>query len=527
MSRLRSFGPLQAGAVVLLLLGPLSLGISSAQEAELATPMTGIWPMLHHDARHTSTTGVVGPATARQFWRYKKWPLFSPSGSAPVVRSDGVIYMADLGHVHAFSRSGQLLWTFTPIGANGWVDSTPAIAQDGTLYVGAWDGQLYAIDNNGKKKWTFATMEDVWVTSSPVIGATGDIYVGGYDGVLYALADQGTYAQEKWRFVTGGNIGSSPALAADGTIYVGSDDGHLYAVNPDGTEKWRFPADGTAQLAYSKVTPSATQPMSPPATMQPSAAVGPDGTVYWDADFGLYALRPGDGSRIWKLDEWAASTPSIGPNGTVYVGLFPEDLIAVNPSSGTVAWRFELTNEVTSSPAIDADGTLYFGCWDFNIYAVDAAGHEVWRWPTEWWVSNSPALDRGTVYFAGDDDYLYALGGPAPGGPDLTGEWTKFTAKTGKKVTATLTVRNLGDKKTGAFKVKVYLSSDDVVDASDKLVKTVAVTPLAAKAKKALAFRRESTTSMSGQLVLAVVDAMSTVSEVDEQNNLVPSPRIR
>ena len=39
--------------------------------------------------------------------------------------------------------------------------------------------------------------------SSPAIGADGTIYVGSYDDNLYALTDNGTSGSLKWKYATG------------------------------------------------------------------------------------------------------------------------------------------------------------------------------------------------------------------------------------------------------------------------------------------------------------------------------------
>ena len=63
--------------------------------------------------------------------------------------------------------------------------------------------------------------------SSPAVSADGTVYVGSYDGRLYAINPD---SSGRWKFATGGAVYSSPAVGADGTIYVGSGDGNLYAV---------------------------------------------------------------------------------------------------------------------------------------------------------------------------------------------------------------------------------------------------------------------------------------------------------
>jgi outer membrane protein assembly factor BamB len=363
--------------------------------------------MLHHDIWHTSHSQSTGPRDADLLWTFAGWPDFWTSASSPVIGSDRTIYIGDLGHLHAINKEGHEIWRFD----TGWTDSTPAIGSDGTIYIGAWDGNLYAINPNGTEKWRFTTKAGIWLNSSPAIGENGNIYFGGNDGYLYALSDQGSYGREIWRFPTDWCIYASPAIGPDGTIYISSWDGHLYAVNPNGTEKWRFPKVGRAQVYYYEFLKDLYKPLGGGGIIDPSPSVGAEGIIYWPADFSLYALHPNNGEVIWRLDEWAFTTPSIAPDGTIYTGLFPNDIIAVNSKDGSIIWRFVTPDEVTSAPAIGSDGVIYFGCWDFNFYAVDKNGNELWHYPTGWWVIASPALYGGTIYFTSGDDNLYAIGG--------------------------------------------------------------------------------------------------------------------
>ena len=84
-------------------------------------------------------------------------------------------------------------------------------------------------------KWAFKTGGAVF--STPAIGSDGTIYVGSYDDNLYAINPDGS---KKWAFKTADRVSSSPAIGTDGTIYVGSWDENLYAINPDGSKKWAF-----------------------------------------------------------------------------------------------------------------------------------------------------------------------------------------------------------------------------------------------------------------------------------------------
>jgi len=62
--------------------------------------------------------------------------------------------------------------------------------------VGSSDRKLYAIDSNGNSKWAFATGS--YINSSPTIGSDGTVYVGSYDGKLYAINGSGTLASAPW-----------------------------------------------------------------------------------------------------------------------------------------------------------------------------------------------------------------------------------------------------------------------------------------------------------------------------------------
>ncbi|GEM_PF-6571050 len=87
------------------------------------------------------------------------------------------------------------------------------------LFVGLFGAEV------GGVKWKFPTQGNIW--SSPAIADDGTIYVGSDDNYLYAINPDGSL---KWKFQTQNMIRSSPAIADDGTIYVGSHDDNFYAI---------------------------------------------------------------------------------------------------------------------------------------------------------------------------------------------------------------------------------------------------------------------------------------------------------
>ncbi len=155
----------------------------------------------------------------------QKWKFATGDSvwSSPTIGTDGTIYFGSNDEsLYAVNPDGRKKWAFSTGDRIGF--SSPAIGTDGTIYVGSGDnGNLCMV---GKAGWC-STIGDAML-GSPVIGADGTVYVGSLDGNLYAVNSDG---MKKWAFPTGGDVDSSPAIGADGTIYVGSEEGHLYAIH--------------------------------------------------------------------------------------------------------------------------------------------------------------------------------------------------------------------------------------------------------------------------------------------------------
>jgi outer membrane protein assembly factor BamB len=329
--------------------------------------------------------------------------------------------------------------------------SSPALAPDGTIYVGSGNNTLYAMNPDGTLKWQYETGASLG--ASPAVGSDGTIYEGSIDRQFYAINPDGTL---KWIVPTKVVFTSSAAIGTDGTIYAAGTNldktilcssttplnvqlGELYAINPNGTIKWAVPLSGTVHS---------------------SPAVASDGTIYVgsDGDFGydrsnpcdstspypssnidssfpvnghFYAVNP-NGTVKWSVNTLGHvdSSPSIAPDGTIYFGShYPtmaygqnaSTLIAVgsqttgylnaiNPN-GTIKWVTDLFGAVDSSPAIGSDGTIYVGSDDFHIWALNPAdGSEKWVFPTRNLVKSSPAIAAdGTIYVGSNDGSLYGL----------------------------------------------------------------------------------------------------------------------
>lgn len=289
----------------------------------------------------------------------------------------GWFFFADHGIPGASVR-----WSYP---TRGVVDGSPVVA-DGTVYIGAESGILYALEaTSGTPRWARPTGGAVY--SRPAV-ADGTVYVGSQDGHLYALdADSG---HQRWSYPTGPVYLSGPAVA-DGTVYVGSDDGTVYAIYAGtGDRRWSFSRDKS------------------PIDSSPAIS---DGLVYIGSDdWDMYALNAANGNVQWTFKTGGPidSGPTV-VNGVVYFGSDDGDVYALAARTGHLLWSYPTGADVVSSPALAA-GVVYFGSDNGDVYALASrTGHLLWSYATKGSVDSSPMVLGGIVYIGSYDGNVYAL----------------------------------------------------------------------------------------------------------------------
>jgi outer membrane protein assembly factor BamB len=300
--------------------------------------------------------------------------------------------------------NGQLLWNYT---TGGSVESSPAVA-NGVVYVGSWDGNLYALNaTTGANVWNYTTGGSV--QSSPAV-ANGVVYVQSDDGNIYAL--NATSGANVWSYNIGGNVYFSPVSSpavANGVVYVGSIGKYngggfvntdVYALNATtGAKVWNYTTGGSVQSS-------------------PAVA---NGVVYVGCDDGnVYALNATTGANVWNYTTGISvySSPAVA-NGVVYVGSFDNNVYAINASNGSKLWNYTTGSAVWSSPAV-ANGVVYVGSIgqfanrgfvNADVYALNATtGTQLWNYTTGNEVLSSPAVVNGVVYVGSFDNNVYAIG---------------------------------------------------------------------------------------------------------------------
>jgi outer membrane protein assembly factor BamB len=233
-------------------------------------------------------------------------------------------------------------------------------------------------------RWKFKT--GGFVGSSPAIDK-GRVFFGSQNQDVYSV--DATTGNEKWHFETGKIVFSSPAVA-EGVIYVGSHDANLYALNESsGKERWRAKTNAEVE--------------SSPTVHGNRVYVGSD-------DGKVYAFDRTSGFERWRFETGQAvfSSPTV-VGRTLYVGSKDDNVYALDARNGRKLWRFTTGDEVWSSPAVSG-GAVFVGSNDHNVYSLVAAtGAERWRFTTGGGVSSSPAIADGVVYVGSFDHHVYAL----------------------------------------------------------------------------------------------------------------------
>jgi outer membrane protein assembly factor BamB len=364
-------------------------------------------PMYQMDAQHSGRSPYIGPRQPILLRTFNTSrvevpdPIFGNSDiqSSAAIAPDGTAYIGlHSGTLFALrdpvGAGNQLAarWSFHPVGGSSW-HATPAIARDGTVYVGFStnnttpdaQGTLYALQapTSGIDPQVLWSVElgPGRQTSSPMLGPDGTIYAMGGEGRLSAISPDG---RVKWTVQTGPTLKSSPALARDGTVYVPSMNGKLFAVAP------------------------------------PMDLASHSGTIRWAFRFAEF---PGRGNPVVSHSPPAGAdgigsgaSPTVGPDGTIYVGANNSNFYAIAPD-GHLEWVFEAEREIAgiwSSAALSADNsTLYFGANKGGIYALNRSdGSLRWQYTIVGSVYSSPALDAtDTVYTGSTVGHVFALNG--------------------------------------------------------------------------------------------------------------------
>jgi outer membrane protein assembly factor BamB len=338
--------------------------------------------------------------------------------------------------------------------------ATP-VAFDGTVYVGALNGQFHAVRAaDGSKVW-------MWPGPHPIDGVATVSADAVYfvDRALELVCLDRKNGEFRWRFALHDSVlGKGPApenatftrrvstpLVLDGVVYAGSSDGGLYALDAaTGARQWRFEAgtpifsaighiggdtlsfggmDGSIVL-FDRVARRELLRVHARGPVVSAPLVAGRRVIAGSRDYQLHAFDLGDTTKTWTFSywfSWVESTPAVA-GGSIFVGASDyRRVTAFDPASGRVRWATDVRGMTWGTPALD-DRTVYAATASQNypgtvirheggIVALDrATGRVKWRYAAPEAAPNSLggfagslALDRGILIGAGFDGSLIAL----------------------------------------------------------------------------------------------------------------------
>ena len=172
-----------------------------------------------------------------------------------------------------YLKNNEIKWEFT---SGGKITNPPSF-NGNTVYIGSWDGTLYAIDlSSGEIKWTFKTG---WgIDTTPAV-SDGIVFTGSNDNNFYALDEKS--GELLWYYTCISAIHSSPVVYGE-YVFFGSDDGRLYALDKSsGEQVWNYAPE------YSINNGNANNYITTPILSNP---IVQDNVVFISANGTIYAL---------------------------------------------------------------------------------------------------------------------------------------------------------------------------------------------------------------------------------------------
>lgn len=334
------------------------------------------------NANNTPTCSLDDPATLA----VSSWPKF---------RRDRA-NTGSIDNVHLSTTAPTLRWVFAA-SPNERFQASPVLNNnDELIYIGSTNGTLYVVSAGdtciaGSKATSFALTAQFGITSTALMAfrdGKDAVFVGGDNGLLYAVDGTGVVQQGFWPFAGGGSVSASPNLSVtNGIVYDGSLAALFFGVCPNGIARFNSSTTGVGS----------------------SAAVGPDGTVYFGADDGQLRAVDANGVFQWTFSTSAPivdTAPVVEVDNGVAVAIYvanAEGLVfKVDPSGRAfqqpVTFDFSAANHgpvgaIHTSPALAGDH-LYFGSDDGSLYAIDKqTGQIVWNVFTSTdGIASSPAV---------------------------------------------------------------------------------------------------------------------------------------
>ncbi len=330
-------------------------------------------------------------------------PTWTLTGKAllefpPAVARGVVALTTNKGRIFVLNaRTREQLWTKARSAGDAPIAASPAIVPDeNAVLISGMDGRLtsYVLDT-GVENWTFSTGQSP-IESSPLV-SDGTAYIGAHNGRLYAVATNGTSGgKSRWSFQAAGAIKGSVAKSGDSIVF-GDYSGTIYAVSASTHELiWH---NRVGKRLYG------------------GPGISGNTVVIGDVGGAVIAVDLRDGHRLWRHPTGDAvySSPAIA-KGKVFIGSYDGIFEALDLKTGNRVWPFDVKGRISGSATV-VGNVVYTSVLarpgePNRSFGLDIAdGTKLWRGNDGRY---SPAVGAGrTLYIVGRTT-LYAYRAPSP-----------------------------------------------------------------------------------------------------------------
>ena len=260
------------------------------------------------------------------------------------VVDDKIFAPVSNGHLYALDLEGSLLWDynqFTNKKSELW--ASPAIGDDGALYLPSMDHLVYAINSqDGGLLWKSAESLGGAIAGTPALSDSGELFVGTLGSQMVGV-DAGNGGVLAGGLPANGWIWSGP-VHNEGILHYGDMTGTFYAVDTStGEPAWTFSVDGSQGDPGSLGILGGISPQ-PKIGIAGTPLVLEDSVYFVSENSQLYALDRKNGTplRGWPVE--------VG--GTLYTGpvqagemiliaqVGADDLLSAYDLEGNKLWSF-------------------------------------------------------------------------------------------------------------------------------------------------------------------------------------------
>jgi outer membrane protein assembly factor BamB len=348
------------------------------------------------------------------------------SGHPALSRNGKIVYAPSGAGLYAVNVSdGSIKWSFTESRCY-----TPLVGNNGNVYCG--HQTIYCLDGEtGEKIWEFNSIGAVGgfaqSSNNVLYFGAGQYGFGEGPGTVYALnSDDGSLV---WKHERSGFTPGRPSISEKHNMVLVAWEDWIYAYNADtgailwsgnvDTNNYLYPPaiDEGTDLFYhnsynivSALLESGNTNASWNWSLRnfageeviQSPVISSDGNIIFGKYYSLNSLGKTDGTTNWTTSftsilpsHQPASTPSLGSDGTIYIGskygspgtsTFGGGLHAFDSSTGDLKWSYQAQGWIESSPLITNEGLIIFGNQYKNshLYAVQGSSSPEINapWPT-------------------------------------------------------------------------------------------------------------------------------------------------